>query len=318
MLKYLIIQLDDTSVSFCHYTNNRGVNRLIDPTTLQEALLWSMKENLTVQLLYPDYEIPAGHKALISGVDHADIVSSNCEDSELKEAADVLVFDSFGSMSSYAFSTRQAYVVRTTIAGLYENEEMLCSVLPQLSRLNIVITDINNLDVVEQANYASLLDRLTDCIKQRYECGHGIQLNLLTDRMLLHDMNNCGAGDESVTLSPDGNFHICPGFYLDNALPVGCIKEDLNIKNPQLYRLSHAPICRICDAWHCKRCIWLNKKMTLEVNTPSHEQCIMAHIERNASRVLLSKIRTASTFLPEQEITELSYYDPFEKLQMNR
>lgn len=56
--------------------------------------------------------------------------------------------------------------------------------------------------------------------------------------------------------------------------------------------------------------------MTLEVNTPSHEQCVMAHLERNAARNLLASIRSKGTFLPDKpEIKEIDYLDPFEKLQ---
>ena len=41
---------------------------------------------------------------------------------------------------------------------------------------------------------------------------------------------------------------------------------------------------------------------------------MMAHLERNASRLLLYALRKHGTFLPEQEsITEIDYLDPFEK-----
>ena len=94
---------------------------------------------------------------------------------------------------------------------------------------------------------------------------------------------------------------------------VGNIEDGLDIKNPQLYRLDHAPICRNCDAYQCKRCIWLNRATTCEVNIPSHEQCVVAHLERNASRVLLNNIRKHGRFLPEKgEIKEIEYLDPFE------
>lgn len=52
--------------------------------------------------------------------------------------------------------------------------------------------------------------------------------------------------------------------------------------------------------------------MTLEVNTPSHEQCVVAHLERNASRQLLASIRDVGTFLPGKEICDIDYLDPFE------
>lgn len=52
--------------------------------------------------------------------------------------------------------------------------------------------------------------------------------------------------------------------------------------------------------------------MTYELNTPSHEQCVIAHIERNASRELLNRIRKHEKILSKQEIKEIDYLDPFE------
>jgi hypothetical protein len=58
----------------------------------------------------------------------------------------------------------------------------------------------------------------------------------------------------------------------------------------------------------------MNRKTTLEVNTPSHEQCVVAHIERNASMILLKNIRKHGEFLPDfEDIKEIDYLDPFEK-----
>lgn len=312
MLKYLIIQLDDTSVSFCHYNNNNTKQRLIELDTLKDALVWSMKENLTVQFLYPDYVLPAEYKSLMSSIYHADIVSSTCEDEDIRNLADVVVFDSWAAIDSYPFSETQAYVIRTTFEDLFINGTFLNTVLTKISRFNIVITDIQNLNTSIENKYSQFLENLSVKIFQEYKKGHEVQINILTDRMMLDAMNNCGAGDESITLAPDGQFYICPGFYLDGSTNVGDVPNGLDIKNQRLYRLDHAPICRICDAWHCKRCVWQNKNLTLEVNTPGREQCVMAHIERNASRKLLDVIREIGQFMPDIEIKELNYMDPFE------
>jgi hypothetical protein len=53
--------------------------------------------------------------------------------------------------------------------------------------------------------------------------------------------------------------------------------------------------------------------MTGEVNTPSQEQCVTSHIERNASRELLYGIRKHGEFMSGTEIKEIDYLDPFEK-----
>lgn len=315
MLKYLVIQLDDSSPSFCHYKVGNKAPRLIPLDTLKQTLVWSMKENLTVQFLYPDYEVPQEYKEVIDMVYHADIVSSESKDAELVENGDVVVFDSFEKIKGFEFKVNQAYIVRCSIENLLDNEVVLTSMLSNVNRINIVFTDIENFDKNIENRYCEFLDRIVDFIVSEYKTGHLVQLNLLTDRILLDGMNNCNAGYESITLCPDGKYYICPAFYEDeHKFSVGDVERGVEIKNPQLYRLDHAPICRICDAWQCKRCVWLNRKLTLEVNTPSREQCIMAHLERNASRRLLSEIRKINDFLPESSIKKIDYLDPFEKI----
>lgn len=317
-MKYLIVQLDDTSVSFCHYNNDKTESRLIDLDVLKKAIFWSMKENLIVQFLYPDYQLPTEYKNGIADIDHADIVSSTCEDEELITNADVVVFDTWASINYFQFEQNQAYVIRTSFADLFSNGVFLNSILPKVSRLNVVITDIENFDSDTQKQYAQFLDNLNEKIYQEYKSNHGVQFNILTDRMLLESMNNCGAGVETISLAPNGKFYICPGFYSDGSNDVGDVQNGLVIKNPQLYEIDNAPICRICDSWHCKRCVWQNKRTTMEVNTPSREQCVLSHIERNATRNLLSKIREIGCFMPGTEINELPYLDPFEKIINNR
>ena len=133
-------------------------------------------------------------------------------------------------------------------------------------------------------------------------------------------MRNCNAGVDSVTLAPDGNFYICPAFYYVNEdedyglgkskTNVGDLENGLNIKNARLYTLENAHLCSLCDAYHCQRCVWLNRKLTYEVNTPSHEQCVMAHLERNQTKVLMKRLRDKG-FCFDQEIKDIDYLDPF-------
>ena len=70
MLQYLIIQLDDTSVSYCHYENSKEHSKLIGLEDLKSAILFAMKENLMIQFLYPNYELPQEYKEVIHSIDH--------------------------------------------------------------------------------------------------------------------------------------------------------------------------------------------------------------------------------------------------------
>ncbi len=315
MLKYLIIPLSRNAVSFCHYQRGNGDDRLIDKDILNSGIFWAMKENLNVQFLYPDSILPEEYKEIIDTIDHASIVGSQCEDNLLKDEAEVIVFDSFSDTENFKFQKDKSYVIRTDKESFFDSIQNIKSLVKTVDRLVVVITELQNFTESDFKRYSEILDSLIPEIVAEYTNNHLVHFNLLTDRLWLDDMNNCNAGDESITLAPDGKFYVCPAFYLDGSYSVGDIKNGLDIKNPQLYRLDHAPICRNCDAFQCKRCIWLNRKTTLEVNTPSHEQCVISHIERNASKKLLEEIRKIGDFLPDKEIKEIDYLDPFDKIK---
>ena len=328
MLQYLIILLDDTSTSFCHYDNNNVKSKLISLEDLKAGIFYAMKENLMIQFVYPDYELPKEYKEVINTIDHSDIVSSLCEDSELKDNADVVVMHDWTAIERMKFNTDTSYVLRTSKSDLFDRYRFLVAVLGKVSRLNIVIMDVESFTDEDFETYKNVLSSLSEEIEKLYVDGKSPQLNLLTDRMMLDKMNNCNAGWENVTLAPDGRFYVCPAFYhalsmngteisigevCKKGYSIGSLTEGMNTKNAQLYQLDHAPLCRICDAYQCRRCVWLNRQTTWEVNTPSHEQCVVAHLERNASRLLLNNIRKHGSFLPHlPEIKEISYLDPFE------
>lgn len=314
MLKYLIIPLADDAVSFCHYERAPEAGKLIPADILREAIRWSMKENLNVQFVYPDRELPQEYHRLIDSIDHTSIVSTACEDKVSLEDAEVVVVDSWAALDDPAPDAGKSYVLRTSKDDFFDKEAVLQSLLRKVDRLVVVITDIDKFSEADFKKYEKALDSLIPVVAAEYEKGHTVQFNLLTDRMFLDKMNNCNAGYESITLGPDGKFYICPAFYLDGSEPVGDLETGPEIKNSRLYRIDHAPICRVCDAFQCRRCVWLNRNTTFEVNTPSHEQCVVAHIERNASRKLLETIRKAGRFMPETDIPVIDYLDPFDKL----
>lgn len=309
MLQYLIILLDDTSCSYCHYPETKTEHRLIGLDTLRRGILFAMKENLNIQFVYPDYELPDTYREVIDSIDHTDI-----KPLVMSDGADVVVVNGCRSLEQMDVDTDVSYVLRTDKADLFANYRLIMEVLPRATRVNVVLTDVETFTDDDFAGYKRVLEELSENVEELYIGGKAPQLNILTDRMMLDRMNNCGAGDNNLTLAPDGKFYVCPAFYLETeANNVGDLESGLNVKNPQLYKLDHAPLCRICDAWQCKRCVWLNRKTTLEVNTPGHEQCVAAHLERNASRELLNNIRKCATFLPErEEIKEITYLDPFE------
>ncbi|WP_272960527.1 CXXX repeat peptide maturase [Barnesiella viscericola] len=311
MLKYLIILLDDTAVSFCHYHTTTKQSRLIAIEALQKGIFFAMTENLNLQLVYPGSPLPEAYHTIIESVDHTDIKPWSSD-----ETTDVSVIDTANLLDGFIPNSTGCYVWNTSKADFFTHYPLLTKILSQVKRLNVVIADIDTFTTEDFGRYNSALNILAEQLCMLYEEGVAPQLNLLSDRLLLDQMNNCNAGVESVTLAPDGKFYICPAFYYDpEGEAIGDLGSGLNIKNRQLYQLDHAPLCRRCDAYQCRRCVWLNRRTTLEVNTPSHEQCVAAHLERNASRNLLLALQRNNGFMPQLTITKINYLDPFNNIE---
>lgn len=304
MLTHLIILLDETSVSYCHYEVTRNERRLIDFDDLKAGIRFAMKENLNIQFVYPDYKLPVEYLEAIESIDHAKVMPSTCCDE-----ADVVVLGGWDDEVPQGSTC----IIRTNRDGLVNHLFVVRGWLNTINRLNIVLTDVEVFKDDAVDSYRNTLESLADIVVVCYKSGMFVQLNLLTDRLQLTGMNNCNAGVSNVTLAPNGRFYLCPAFYYDNEEDsVGDLKKGLDVKNQQLLRLDHAPLCRQCDAYQCKRCIWQNQRLTLEANTPSHQQCVMAHVERNASRQLLAKLKeNGVTLRGSHEIEKIDYLDPF-------
>jgi CXXX repeat peptide maturase len=310
MLQYLIILLDDTSVSFCCYRNKNSNRRLIAPGDLKAGIRFAMKENLMVQFVYPEYELPESYKTIIESIDHHKIKPASLKGG----GADVIVYDYQDAVPDQTLppDEKTMFVLRINKEELFSGYEEVACLLKRLKRLSLVITDVETFRKEDFATYKTVLSYLEEAVLVELKENDMPRLNILSDRIQLEKMNNCNAGVENITLAPDGKFYICPAFYMeDEEEPAGDLVKGITIPNKQLYKLEYAPICRKCDAYHCKRCIRLNKKTTLEVNTPSHEQCVTAHLERNASRHLLNGLQ-AKGYFTDKEIREIVYLDPFE------
>lgn len=309
MLQYLVILLDDTSVAYCHADNPLKERNLIPIDTLRKAILFGMKENLMIQYVYHDHELPEDYNAVIESIDHAKI------------GRDVPVYNSVPTAI-----TAENAALRITVGDFIAKQYDIAALLPQVKRLNIHLTDIENFKDEQIEDYKKALATLNAVLFNLYKAGKQPQLNILTDRLQLTEMHNCGAGDSNITVAPNGKFYLCPAFYYDEKMgtsnrlnhhkpsserSVGDLETGLQIPNPQLLKLDHAPLCRTCDAYHCNRCIWLNQKLTWDNNTPSHQQCVIAHLERNAARELQIKLKEAG-FAVENEMKQIDYLDPFD------
>ena len=282
--------------------------------TLRKAIRFGMKQNLMIQYVYPDYDLPEEYNALIESIDH------------VKIGRDVRVYNGVPD----AVAGRNV-VLRLTTGEFIARQYDIAALLPQVERLNICLTDIAAFRDEQTEDYRKALETIGKVVANLYKsaAAGGAEvpsLNLLTDRLVLTEMHNCEAGIGNITVAPNGKFYLCPAFYYDERMgisnrmnhttkdasrSVGDVDSGLDIPNQQLLQLDHAPLCRKCDAYHCHRCIWLNDRLTMDANTPSHQQCVLAHLERNASRELQQTL-AAQGLHTGNEIPEIDYLDPFD------
>ena len=325
MLQYLVILLDDTSVAYCHADNPLKGRNLIPLETLKKGILFGMKQNLMIQYVFPNYELPKEYAEVIESIDNVKIYPVGCKpvtgiedgnDADVEAANEVPEKEEAKNL-----------VLRLTFTEMLKQKDAIAKLFASGARVNLCITDVEQFSDEQMEAYKQVLKEWNATLLDLYKQGQSPQFNLLTDRMMLEKMHNCEAGVSNITLAPNGKFYLCPAFYydeqtkVDNQLnhhqptsdnSVGDLEKGLDIPNLQLLKLDHAPLCRNCDAYQCRRCLWLNRKLTWDLNTPSHQQCVMAHIERNASRDLLNDIRKVGEFMPEIDIKEIDYLDPFE------
>ena len=325
MLQYLVILLDDTSAAYCHADNPLKERNLIPLETLKKAILFGMKQNLMIQYVFPDYELPKEYAEVIESIDNVKIYPMGCNPVtgiDDGSDADVEVSDEVPEKME-----SKNLVLRLAFSEMLAKKDEIAKLFASGSRVNLCITDVEKFSDEQIKAYKQVLNEWNAILLDLYKQGQSPQFNLLTDRMMLEKMHNCEAGASNITLAPNGKFYLCPAFYydeqtkVDNQLnhhqptsdnSIGDLENGLNIPNPQLLKLDHAPLCRNCDAYQCRRCLWLNRKLTWDLNTPSHQQCVMAHLDRNASCDLLNDIRKVGEFMPQIEIKEINYLDPFE------
>ena len=124
MMQYLVIMLDDTSVSYCHCDNPYKERRLISLDDLRAGILYAMKENLMIQFVYPDYELPQEYLEVIDTIDHHDIVP-------YPQQGDVVVIEN---------SKLESWQIRTVVDNTYstQSQEIVYRDYPTRNRCELI------------------------------------------------------------------------------------------------------------------------------------------------------------------------------------
>jgi len=318
-LRALTVIMDSAAPSFCYYSTSDKPREVVSDELLKKIVYYALTENLTLSLIMGDAPLTDSQHEILKWADYVVFRSARAAFASDDKTLDVFDFESDVWTDDYHPTSE--LIVRIHKDNLAKLPTFLKERSLAVERVSLAIKDMDEMTDADLDVYRGVLATLRDWLPEREE-KKPLQLSILTDRLQLDKPNHCDAGIKHVAIAPDGVFYVCPGFYYQERnrdFAIASIDEVLKthilpIKNKQLYRLDHAPICENCDAYHCRRCVWTNKRSTLEVNTPSRQQCVCAHLERNAARELIEPLYLNDVV----SIPEIDYLDPFDELVKKR
>lgn len=310
--QHILVMLERGAVPFCSFENPLFHSRT-DPEWIDAAFLAAFLRRM--QDIAPTFVLgkskpPPALAELIAP--HAKIVPLALA-SAYPDA--IVVISEMDAIETLPDDTERNLILRVAHPrGLSARIEAL---IGKFRRLGIHFTAIPQLTEADLAEYEDELELIAKRLARRYRDCETMEINILSDRMMLNRMRNCGAGVDHLALAPDGKLYLCPAFYCEgegHAVGMFDPEKGFAAEPVRAAELARAPLCSRCDAFHCKRCIFLNARTTQEMNVPSWQQCRMAHAEREAARKLLNSLCDLEPFARMPRIPELNHRDPLERL----
>lgn len=299
--RYMQFITSDQIEPHCSYRNERGTKEVMSPEVFKKGIAFCKKQNITPVLLgIPEGLVNSSYKDYLK-IDRAGMNGN-----------DIAVYDNQVDAKDSCFIAN-LILSSKNIENFYTMAKKL---LDEDKRINLIVDDLHNWKQADLDNYQKQLEKISDYVYQLFLEGKEPEINGLTDLWNLESMNNCDAGVTTFALAPNGKIYACPGFYFDNPDNfIGSLEAGFDIKNAQLYNLKNAPICSKCDVYSCDRCKLQNLKTTGEINTPSKNQCLLNHIQRNMSMNLQTKLKENGYDSFTHVIQPIDYLDPFDLIK---
>jgi len=318
-IQSVIIVTGGDAPSFCCYETS-GKPAVMPAEILAKSIEFCKTHQLSATVVYSS-EFVEQHSHLLADFPHIKIVSADAMSKcDFSNESDFVVMEDTVPSAFEIFNEKFRYniILRLRLAEAKHLPIMAYRHHRLFKRLSVVFKDVQ--DATEDALNRFRIDiqPLKEVMLELFRSENLFEWNMVTDRMVLSGVNSCSAGITHITIAPDGRFYICPAFYYHNEYGLaGDLDTGVHIANGQLLRLEYAPLCKLCDCFQCKRCVYLNKKTTHEWNTPSHQQCVLSHHERNLSGMLLQKLQSRGCLTHIKEIPPLYHLDPADIFNFN-
>ncbi|KAA5806826.1 radical SAM protein [Thermoanaerobacterium thermosaccharolyticum] len=309
--QYLLLLTSDDVVPHCIYYNKKSTNNMMDKNLIIKGLNFAQQNNMIPAFIgynkFINNELKAGDYLIFIDWENYknNFISKVCNKNS------IIIYDGDIREVNNKIDNCILFISKQELDKLYTNIERASLIT---KRINIIIKDLMLWNENDIKIYNNQLDKVNILITNLYKSGFTFEINILTDLLYLKTMCDCGAGIDNFTLAPNGKIYYCPAFYFDNPDDyIGTIESGIDFDNIPIKSAKGSPGCKNCDAFHCRRCIYLNKKFTNEFNIPPKIQCIISHIERNKSKELQRKLMSEDLMKFSNVISDIDYLDPLEK-----
>jgi CXXX repeat modification system protein len=313
-MRSLIVMLDRAAPSMCYYRVPAEMPAEPMPRQVFEAVLRHAEQRaLTLHIVCGRDGVPSAARDLLADDDNHIFYLQPGTAGARPE--DIIVVDAGEShrIESIEPGTHEVAILRVGPMELDRLASTWRSLKRRVYRVVVVLLDIEQYDIAKLDEYEAAMRVIEADLRTAYLEGEECELSTLSDRLLLTEGRHCDAGLDHLTVDPKGYLHICPGFAVDRREPIGRIGSDPEIVNRRLLTLENAPLCSICDAYHCRRCVHFHQRTTLELNTPPWQMCRVSHIEREASRRMLDHLQQKGILTQLSPIPKIAYCDPLER-----
>lgn len=304
--KFLQLLMADNCAPNCSYRSKKELNSTMDIETFKKGIKFAKDNSLQIAILGDPHMFNVElDESIINFVD-----SSLRKKNTLNY---IQIFDNT-SLSTNRDFTENCIVVFNS-KKLNKLYEIVADIFKTNNRINLILEDIEIWNRHDIDIYSRQLDLISSYIISSYKNERFIELNVLTDIWEQESICDCGAGVNNFTLAPNGKIYICPAFYFDDPENyIGTIDEGIINKFKKLYQYENSYICSKCDVYHCKRCLFINKKLTGEYNTPPKIQCVISHIERKKSFELQRALINVNISSFRNILDNIVYQDPLDQI----
>lgn len=300
--KQVYLLLADNYVTFCHYKNNRIMQSTkIEQRTLDDCLKYCYDNFFQPVLVHPKDEVMQVESKWLEEMESVHIVSADLYQKELKLPGSIL----------YVFNEKNVdieveeldnCILNLSVKNVAQLAKCVEKLWDKIKRINVNLLE---LDLgLDEEEYKNQLISICSMLNQRFS---EREINVLTDLQYLETYDNCKAGERTFVMDMKGQLYNCVGLFEEQLEEmIGTATEGvINQKDRHLYTIDYQPLCQHCDTYQCRNCIYLNKKVTREVNVSPSVQCRKSYIERSVIKEYLQ--------MPEKE-EKIVYIDPIEYL----